>query len=74
MSHVICICHMTKRPDDHQLVSGSVGRLTDTYDMGHWTSQHLTAETSALNLDSRLRAVKSRRYSAAERDTHDEKG
>src|SRR5262245_34340048 len=40
MSHVICICQMTQRPDNHcQLVSG----LTNTYDMGHWTSQHLTA-------------------------------
>jgi hypothetical protein len=26
------------------LVSGWFGTLTDTSDMGHWTSQHLTAK------------------------------
>jgi hypothetical protein len=31
-----------KRPTDH-LVIWSLGHLTNTYDMGHWTSQHLTA-------------------------------
>src|SRR5262245_21323075 len=41
-SHVICICHMTQRPDD-EMGSWSVGRLTNAYDMGRWTSQHLTA-------------------------------
>jgi hypothetical protein len=29
-----------------------VGSLTDTSDMGHWTSQHLTAETINRNVCS----------------------
>src|SRR5262245_27034281 len=37
MSHVICICQTTK------WLIWSSGCLTNTYDMGHGTSQHLTA-------------------------------
>jgi hypothetical protein len=33
---------MTQRPDD-EMVGWSVDHLTDMSDMGHWTSQHLTA-------------------------------
>src|SRR5262245_42305098 len=32
----------------------SVGRLTKTYDMGHWTSQHLTFGGSGSLLQPRL--------------------
>src|SRR5262249_55966579 len=50
MSHVICICQTTQLPTDPltNWVIGSVGRWTNTYDMGHWTSQHLTAEKRRL--------------------------
>src|SRR5262245_3605891 len=43
MSHVRCICHITQRPDE-PMVSGSLSHLTDSSDMGHWTSQHWTSE------------------------------
>jgi ABC transport system ATP-binding/permease protein len=37
-----------KRPTDqlNHLVIWSLGHVTNTYDMGHWTSQHLTALTA----------------------------
>jgi hypothetical protein len=36
---------MTQQQDD-QIVGWSMSRLTNAYDMGHWTSQHLTAGAS----------------------------
>jgi len=45
MADVRCICQTTQQPNVH-LVVGSVGTLTDTSDMGHWTSQHLTSGSS----------------------------
>jgi hypothetical protein len=41
-----------KRPTDH-LVTWSLGHLTNTHDMGHWTSQHLTAGSAKLTPSDR---------------------
>src|SRR5262245_41331813 len=65
MSNVPCQMYLsndpvTQLPNDP--ISGSVGRLTNTSDMGHWTSQHLSAREGATAVHHRRLKLQELRY------------